>query len=319
MRLFRPIIEVVFAVFDVPIAFVIFNRPAITKVSFQRIQTLRPNRLFIISDGPRAERLDEIRLVEQSRQIAEQVDWPCDVQKIYASENMGCGRRISSGISKVFETVDRAIILEDDCIAESSFFSYCQTLLDYYQDDQRVMAISGNNFQLSQSRTKASYYFSKYPHCWGWATWRRAWKQFDLGVRDWPGFRDSGHLSTICSSQREMDYWTQIFNKSYAGEGSSWAYPWTCCCWMNHGLTVLPDVNLVSNHGFGADATHTQQRSGVAGLPTRSLEKLIHPGVVHRHFLADQFTDEWVFSGARYLNRPFRRFRHAIKAKFRAA
>lgn len=305
--------------FDVPIAFVVFNRPDVTKVSFERIQRLRPNRLFIISDGPRETRMGESRLVEQSRQIAEQIDWPCDVQKIYASENMGCGRRISSGISKVFEAVDRAIILEDDCIAESSFFSYCQTLLDYYQDDQRVMAISGDNFQLSQSRTSASYYFSKYPHCWGWATWRRAWNQFDLGIHDWPEFRDSGHLSTICSSQREIDYWTQIFNKSYAGEDSSWAYPWTCCCWMNHGLTALPDVNLVSNHGFGADATHTQHRSGSAGLPTQPLGNLSHPHSVHRHFFADQFTDNWVFSGAGHRNRPFRRLRHAIKAKFRAA
>ncbi len=187
--------------FDVPIAFVFFNRPQPTQAGFERIRAARPSRLFLISDAPRAGRTGEADLVRECRRIVRGIDWPCDVQMIYADENMGCGRRISSGITQAMTEVDRLIILEDDCVPEPSFFSYCEQLLDRYEDDQRVMAISGDNFQLGTHRTNASYYFSKYPHCWGWATWRRAWQHFRLDIPAWPEFRDMMHLAGICSSR----------------------------------------------------------------------------------------------------------------------
>jgi hypothetical protein len=283
--------------FDVPVAFVIFNRPAATRQSFASIRRARPSRLFLISDAARPDREGEDSLVQQSRAIAENVDWKCEVTRIYADQNMGCGKRISSGISQAFAEVERLIILEDDCVAEDSFYAYCSELLTTYENDRRVMALTGNNFQLGQSRTQASYYFSKYPHCWGWATWRRAWDLFDLSIKDWPDFRDTDQLKTICYSPREIQYWTKVFDQVHDGKSHSWAFPWTLACWMNHGLTAIPDKNLVSNIGFGSDATHTQKINGQATLPTHSLGDLIHPKQVQRNYVADQFTDETVFSG----------------------
>lgn len=296
---------------DVPIAFVIFNRPGPTKISFQQIRSARPTKLFLISDAARANRPQEAKLVQECRHIAEQVDWPCEVTKIYADQNMSCGRRISSGITEAMTHVERLIILEDDCVASPSFFPYCDALLDRYQDDERVMAITGNNFQMGAQRTSASYYFSKYPHCWGWATWRRAWQHFRLDIPDWPRFRDAGHLAAFCSGNREINYWTNIFDRVHAGSSDSWAYPWTLCCWMHHGLTALPSVNLVSNIGFGEDATHTKKTIPMAGLPAGTLDTIVHPAAVARHFAADSFTDELIFSRGGRKN-PLKRLRRAL-------
>jgi hypothetical protein len=300
---------------NVPIAFVVFNRPQPTRISFQRIREARPNKLFLISDAARADQDGEAELVQLCRQIAEDVDWDCDVTKIYASANMGCGLRISSGISAAMKVVDRLIVLEDDCIPNPSFFTYCDQLLEKYHDDERVMAISGNNFQQGIRRTTASYYFSKYPHCWGWATWRRAWQHFDMMIPDWPEFRDAGQLAAMCSHPIEIEYWTRIFDKVHVGATNSWAYPWTLTCWMHHGLTTIPTINLVSNIGFGNDATHTKDRSQIAGLPTGSIGELVHPKAVSRHFDADRFTDNLVFSQFERRRNPLRRLGRALRGK----
>ncbi len=303
---------------DVPIAFVIFNRPESTRQSFARIRAAAPATLFLVSDGPRRDRLGEAELVAQSRRIAEAVDWPCDVHRIYADTNMGCGRRISTAISEAFEHVDRLIVIEDDCVADASFFPFCDQVLDRFGSDERIMAISGNNFQRGHVRGDGSYYFSKYPHCWGWATWRRAWQHFDLKIPDWPAFRDQGGLSSWCTSRRELDYWTKMFDKVYAGESHSWAFPWTLATWMNSGMTVLPQVNLVTNIGFGADATHTRKRSRCASLPIESLVSVEHPKWIVRDGQADQFTDDHVFSGA-VRRGPIKKIENAIRAMRKAA
>lgn len=282
---------------DSPIAFVTFNRPDSAVRSFERIREARPSKLFLVSDGPRPDRPGEAELVQQTRAVGQQVDWPCDVHPIYSEENLGCAKRISSAISEAFTQVDRLVVIEDDCVAHRDFFPYCDDLLERYADDQRIMAVSGNNFQRGHFRTHASYYFSAYPHCWGWATWRDAWEKFDLGISHWPAFRDNGFLGGICTSPQELEYWTEIFDRCHAGSIDSWAFPWTLCCWMNHGLTALPHVNLVRNIGFGQDATHTRKHSEDSTMPTESLGPMVHPKYVARHFEADQYTDTFQFSG----------------------
>lgn len=283
---------------ETPIAFVTFNRPDSAARSFASIREARPKTLFLVSDAARPHRAGEAELVEQTRRIGEQVDWPCEVHRFYAEENLGCAHRISSAISKAFETVDRLIVLEDDCVAHQDFFPYCDTLLERYADDERVMAVSGNNFQRGVQRGNASYYFSAYPHCWGWATWRRAWQHFDLALEDWPRLRDEGFLGNLCADNEQRKYWTRTFDDCRDGRIDSWAYPWTCCCWMNQGLTALPNVNLVSNIGFNQAATHTHKKNDHSELTTDSIGRLTHPDHVLRHFEADQFSERTLFSGA---------------------
>jgi hypothetical protein len=251
--------------------------------------------LFLISDGPRNQ--SEAAAVAKSRQIAQRVDWPCDVRRIYSETNLGCKRRISSGITTAFRSVDRLIVLEDDCLAHRDFFPYCDALLDRFADEQDVMAITGNNFQHGQRRTHASYYFSIYPHCWGWATWRRAWQYYDGQLRHWAHARRTGVLEQLFDCREQQDYWTRIFNACHRGQLDSWAYPWTLSCWLNGGLTAIPRVNLVRNIGFGDAATHTRKSRPAWSPETESLGPLVHPRNIAANVDADRYTDQVMFSG----------------------
>lgn len=305
---------------DVAIAFMIFNRPEETRRSFASIRSARPSRLFLVGDAPRPEFPSEARLVQQVREIAEQVDWPCEVRKIYAEENLGCGRRISSGITQAFQEVEQLIVLEDDCVADPSFFGFCSELLDRYQADQRVTSISGTSFQQDIPRGDASYYFSKYAHCWGWATWKRAWQHFQLDMPGWPEFRDAGHLQSICRNPGEIAFWMKTFDRSYRGAVDSWAIPWAFCCWAQHGLNAIPATNLVSNIGFGDEATHTRDdRRNVASMPTRTLQVTKHPEFVVPDLRADALTDDRVFTQSRRRQGLLRRITRSLPRLKRAA
>ena len=160
--------------FDVPIALVIFNRPDMARGLVHRLRMVRPSRLYVIADGPRPNRGGEAELVSATRAALDDIDWPCQVSKIFSEENLGCGLRIQSGISAVLREEEQLIVLEDDCRPNRSFFAYTAELLQRYEQDRRVMAISGTCFH-QQVPSGQSYYFSRYAHCWGWATWRRAW------------------------------------------------------------------------------------------------------------------------------------------------
>jgi len=278
---------------ETPVAMFVFNRPDVTDRVFAEVRRAQPRRLFIIGDGARGDRDGELDRVTLTRDIVNRVDWKCDLQTLFADQNMGCKKRVSSGLEWVFQQVEDAIILEDDCLPHPSFFGYCQELLEVYRDDKRVGAISGNNFQNGISRTPHSYYFSKYFHCWGWASWRRTWKNFDLNFETWPAFRDQDGLATVADSATESWYWTNLFNQQHAGGTniSSWAYPWLYSAWAQNALTILPDVNLISNIGFTGDGTHCNDSdSKFANLPVHDIGELDHPDTVFRCVEADRYT-----------------------------
>jgi len=273
-----------------PIGFLIFNRPDTTERVFQAIARAKPTELLVVCDGPRSNRPEERDQVAATRAIIDRVDWPCTVLKNYSDQNMGCKKRIVTGLEWIFQHTEQAIILEDDCLPELSFFTFCENLLDRYRDDQRIVSISGNNFQNGTHRTDDSYYFSKYFHCWGWATWRRVWENFDPEMIQWPDFSKAECLKTFVDCHEEESYWQRIFTLQHTGQIDSWAYPWLFSCWAQSGLTAIPAVNLASNIGFGLDATHTIGDSHLANLPTQPLENINHPSLVTRHKHADQYS-----------------------------
>ncbi|MGP1383594.1 MAG: glycosyltransferase family 2 protein [Thainema sp.] len=278
--------------FDVPVVLLIFNRADTTQVVFDVIRQLQPKQLFVVADGPRKEKENEDHLCQAARNIIERVDWNCQVFKNYAASNLGCKARVSSGLNWVFEQVEEAIILEDDCVPELSFFQFCQELLKYYRHDTRIMAISGDNFQFGRKRSKYSYYFSRYPHCWGWATWKRAWKHYDVNMHLWPEVRDDKWLENILDNSKEERHRRKIFQKVYDNQLDSWAYGWELACWLQNGLTVLPQNNLVSNIGFSIQGTHTKfAKSDFSNMQTSHMKfPLLHPPFVIRNAEADKFT-----------------------------
>lgn len=245
-----------------PVAVIVFNRPHLTRRVFDVLREVKPVTLFVIADGPRADKPEDAALCEETRAIFEKVDWECQVTHNYSAQNLGCGRRPASGISWVFEQIPEAIILEDDCLPHPDFFRYCAELLAYYREDERVAHIGGTCFYPEINPTVASYRFSRYPLCWGWASWRRAWRHFDAELQGLPAMSVSGELDDVLSYWLETEatrrFWRDRFVAVQATEKSHvWDYQWILACWRQRALSIYPNVNLVSNIGFGADATHT--------------------------------------------------------------
>jgi len=253
----------------------------------KRIREAKPEHLFIIADGP--ENDSDKERCQATRAVVENVDWPCKIHRNYADENMGCRTRVSSGLDWVFENVERAVILEDDCVPDPTFFTFCRRLLEKYENQSHIMTISGTNYQ-RERRTVHSYYFSRYMHCWGWATWRDAWRQFDHEMSTWPTIRDQKWLSQIFVSRSSASYWRDIFERVHSDEIDSWAYVWQYSIWMRGGLNVIPEVNLVENIGFGDEATHTKSNKNVDTKTDSMDDPIRHPDVLVRHRDADYYT-----------------------------
>jgi hypothetical protein len=282
---------------DTPLLLIAWRRPHTLRQVIDAIRPVAPTRLFVACDGPNPERPGEAEKVASTRAVIEQeINWPCQIERLYSDGNQGCRLGVSRAITWFFEQVEEGIILEDDCVPHPDFFPYCSTLLERYRHDTRVWCISGNNFQNGQWRGGGSYYFSRYNHCWGWASWRRCWPHYDADLSQWPALRDSGLLDTIFEDPLERQYWSSIWQRLVdAGKPDTWDYQWTFTCLANGGLTALPNHNLVSNVGFGEDGVNTV--SGVSPTPdVQPLQLESSPLFVLRSKDADAYTFNNVFS-----------------------
>lgn len=273
---------------SVPVLLVIFNRPELTRRALEAIARVKPQTLLVAADGPRFP--EEVSLCEQTRDLIRNIDWDCQVHTNFAETNLGCGIRVYTAIDWALSQFEELIILEDDCIPSMSFFRFCEELLAYYRDDQRVMHISGNNFQFGNNPAPYSYYFSKYFHVASFATWRRAWKHFDWRIDQWPIMKKNRLVESVCSDPYEQQYWTNIFDTVFKGRPDIWDYQWTFACWAQNGLSIIPSTNLVTNVGYGIDATHTKDLIPTLNLPYVEIQEIQHPPLVTRNYLADEFT-----------------------------
>src|ERR1700726_626208 len=179
-----------------PVTFIVFNRPERTAEVFAAIRAARPSQLFVIADGPRANMEADASKCAAVRAVIAGVHWPCQVRRCFSDANIGLRRNISEGLDWVFDQVERAIILEDDCLPHPSFFPFCEELLNHYAEDRQIAMISGTNFDPAHLAPSGdeSYYFSRFCHIWGWATWRRAWKLCDHEMKEWPPLRRTNWL-----------------------------------------------------------------------------------------------------------------------------
>lgn len=275
-----------------PVLMFVFNRPDLARRTAEAIRDAHPPLVLIVADGPRPDRPNDIGLCRETRQAVDEIDWPCEVLRNYAGNNLGCGVRVSSGISWAFEHVESAIILEDDCVPSPSFFGFCDQLLARYRDNDEIMHIGGTNMVPGHLCGRASYRFSKYPHIWGWATWKRAWERYDFRMSAWDEYRLTSAFSKRCSHPLERAYWTWYYDRMTGDDPfDTWDYQWTFACWLNNGLAVSPSVNLVTNVGYRADGTHTTEDSPWANMPTFDIGEIVHPPRIE----ADRRADWWEF------------------------
>lgn len=284
-----------------PVAFIIFKRPDTTERVFEAIRQAKPPKLLVIADGSRADRPGEAEKCAATRAIIERVDWDCEVLKNYSEINLGCGKRVSSGLDWVFDNVAEAIILEDDCLPHPTFFRFCEELLERYRYDNRIVTISGQNVQFGSKRTEDSYYFSRYNHCWGWASWRRAWQYYDFDMKLWSEVKARGFLCDLLVDSQAVNCWVELFQSTYDGKINTWDYQWTFACWLQSGLSILSNVNLVSNIGFGTASTNTAWKgSKFANISTQAMEfPLKHPPFMIRDMQADNFTQNTLYNQSR--------------------
>jgi len=280
-----------------PVVLIIFNRPEKTQKILEVIREAKPSKLLVVADGPRPERPGEIDLCNATRSIIEQIDWKCEVLKKYSDVNLGCALSPARGISWAFDQVEEAIILEDDCIPELTFFRFCEEMLDRYRFDQRVMHISGNNYHPNVQRSEYSYFFSRYTLAWGWATWKRAWEKFDFEMKHWNEIKELGYLKDILVDERLARNWTKSFQFVYDGNLDCWDFQWLFSCWSQNGLSIIPSANLVSNIGSGSDATHTDKDNQCLHRSTKPLSfPLKHPPFVIRDAQADHLIQTTMFN-----------------------
>lgn len=271
-----------------PVALFAFNRPETTAQVFAAIRAARPSRLFLVCDAPRADRPGERERCAAVRTLLENVDWPCAVERQYADENMGCRRRISSGIDWVFSRTEEAIFLEDDTLPEPTFFRFADELLERYRDDERVLMISAYNV-MGGAPSSESYWFSLLPRIWGWAGWRRAWQGYDVTMADWPAMKETPAWTARTRAEREA--YGPFFDQVKAGRMDTWDAQVCLHAWRTGRVAAIPAENLITNIGFGGGATNTHL-AAFPGPPVRPLTfPLAHPAQVVRDAARDA---EWV-------------------------
>ena len=273
---------------NTPVAFLIFNRPDTTAQVFAAIRQARPPKLLVVADGPRTGRPGEADLCAATRAIVDGVDWPCEVLKNFADQNMGCKQRIASGLDWVFREVEEAIILEDDCLPHPDFFPFCEKMLQRYRDDERVMMIGGTNYLLDRLDIEESYCFSRYFAIWGWATWRRAWAKYDLAMDEWPRYKAAGTLKSFYPQRFMQRFVSNMFDGARTGRLATWDIQWFYSCLFSNALCIIPRVNLISNIGLVGTHTSGDTRNNafpVYGLPSDGMR---HPATVSPCSLYDQ-------------------------------
>jgi hypothetical protein len=273
-----------------PIAILIYRRPALVQGLLAALRVHQPKKIWIIADGPKGETENE--LCSAARQEAEKgVTWECEVIKIYADKNLGLKERVETGLDKLFARENSAIILEEDCHPTGGFIPFCQEMLERYRNESKVGGISGDCFLPKKVKLHADYFFSRYLHIWGWATWARAWKAYRERPWTWPraGYRE---YYSDCG-QDEFLYWERVFSRVRSAEIHSWDYPWISSFWRDGLVSITPAQNLVRNVGFGPDATNTRDVLVKTGIERDEL--LSSPFDGPKEIKADTELDRAVF------------------------
>lgn len=280
--------------FETPILFLVFNRPDTTKAVLERILQIQPQKLYVVADGARNGKPNDAIKCAETRALFENLPSEIELHTLFRNENFGCKKSVSEGISWFFKNEKQGIILEDDCLPHLDFFPFCEAMLNRYADDPQVMHISGDNFQDGKrvGDLNASYYFSHLPHIWGWATWRSAWELYDVEVKALNNFQQNVSAKDLGWKPYFFKKFLQNFQKVANNEVDTWDYQWIFTVWNHKGISILPQVNLIENIGFGSEATHTTQADSLlANIPVQSINfPIIHPKTKTVISQADNYT-----------------------------
>lgn len=301
---------------NTPVLLIHFNRPESTRRQVESLRAVAPKRVWLLCDGARADRVGEAEKVAAVRAILDDLPWACEIKRLYRKENQGCFKNVSAGITWFLNDCEAGIILEDDVIAHPSFFRFAQELLEKYAHSPGVYAIAGHNRRAEPLSIETDYGFSNYFECWGWATWKRAWDNYDPSLNGW---RQKEIWHRIC--RRVMDtprarlYWDWMFRQVENQRRDSWAYRFLLTTWQQEGCVIIPRVNLTENVGFNAEGTQTAHFAGLEIAASGQSFPLIHPKRIETNPAIDRWFEDGVHSKslpvrARWLMRKMRSSLH---------
>jgi hypothetical protein len=278
---------------DMPVLFLIFNRPDLTEKVFGQIRKVKPKQLFIAADGPRESHPDDLEKCKKTRELVlGMIDWDCEVKTLFRDTNLGCGLAVSQAITWFFEHVEMGIILEDDCFPSIAFFFFCTELLKHFKESESIMHISGGSYLPDKFFGHNSYYFSKYPFIWGWATWREAWHKYDFKIVN----KNLDTVLEIHDSIEEKEYWETIRRKISEGKIDTWDFRWNFSIWKENGISVVSTLNLIKNIGFNEDSTHIKRINPYYQKQKFYNSEIFGPIIHPKRIMPDQRADILVFN-----------------------
>jgi hypothetical protein len=254
----------------IPVLFLGFNRPDLAARVLERLRECGVRRLYVALDAPRLDNPDDVELCRSMKSLVDAVDWTDEKVLLERETNLGCGRAVSTAISWLFQHVDRGIILEDDCLPDPSFFSFCAEMLQRYAGDPRIGTVSGTGLIPDGLLQDNSYFFSKYVGIWGWATWRRWWNTYDYDLSSLSAGEWRNVVRARSENAVECRYWLHILDLMLEGKIDTWDFQVQFSAWKENALHVTSSQNLVENLGFRGDATHTRDHSPLAERRARS-------------------------------------------------
>ncbi len=267
---------------EIPVVMIVFNRADRARAVFERVRAAKPRKLYVVADGPRAGIAADPDSCAAAREIVDEVDWDCEVVRDFSETNLGCGGRILSGLDRVFAENESAIVIEDDCLPDPSFFGYCADALEHHANDDQIFAVTGAKYPCEPRTAPNSYRFTRMFNGWGWAGWRRSWQSVDWDMADYPAFRDARVMDKKARSKLEAEFFMNGFEKGYTREIERWDWAVMFSAYQHQQYFLTPDRNLISNTGWGEDATQSKQVGHILGnLPTYDMPlPLRHPGDV---------------------------------------
>ncbi len=273
-----------------PVLIMAFNRVDTLKVLIPKIKDYSPEILYIAIDGPRENKEGDDKKVKYVVDfIISSIDWKCEIKTLIREKNLGCKLAVSSAITWFFDNEEMGVVLEDDTIPNDSFFKFCEELLYKYRNDERIGIVSGSNLALGYRRNEDSYFFSKYTIIWGWASWSRVWKNYDVNISKFDTLVETKKMQDLFSDVGERKYWDSMWGLVKSGALNTWDLQFGFANFINNRLNIIPSVNLITNIGFGEDATHTYEKvNPFANLPAVNLDfPLKHPDF----FLEDHLSE----------------------------
>jgi hypothetical protein len=277
-----------------------FNRPKQTQQVWNAIEKQSPKRVYISLDGPRKDKASDLRNVEVIKKMVENPSWDCKIQFRFSDHNLGCKQNVIAGISWFFDQEEEGIILEDDCVPHPDFFVFCHLLLNQYRYDMRVGSISGTNMLgkfpdvvASMFRANESYTYARNAWMWGWASWRRAWKNYDGSMWNLDQSELNQIMKGLFTDKYERNFWgkkmANIINNKY----NTWDYQWIMTHWLYSMVCIIPKNNFITNIGYSGEGTftgHLSDRNPLALIPhqAQSNQPFEHPKFLFANQQFDQ-------------------------------